>query len=551
MADLAIRNARIVDGTGAPAFCGDVSVIDGRISEVGDAPGRATVEIDAGGQVLAPGFIDIHTHYDPQLCWDGTASPSPEHGVTTVVIGNCSLSLAPVRPGGHDKLTRLFGTVEDLDAQYFAAAVPYTWESFAEYLDHIRPGLGPNVAALVGHAALRLYVMGAEAQARTATEDEIARMCALLAEAMEAGAIGLSLSYGHIDENGAELPTHHADRRELLALFMVMARHGRGVVECSPDFRDAERLVPLIDDLGSLALETGVMVSMSPVLHLPFMPGLWLRQLVRIEAWQARGAPLYAQTQTRPLDQTIRLSRGSAALSKLPLWSRIMARPHAERRAMLEAPEHRAALEAEIDLLRGLFDALVVHHVTSPQHTDAVGRKVRDIAEARGCRFVDALLDIALADDLEAEFEIRDFVHADPEIVTLLLSHPAMQIGSADAGAHVAQFSGAGDTCFLFEKFVRHLGHMTVEQAVQRLTGDLARTWQIADRGVIAPGKMADLVLFDPERIARHPEEWVNDLPGGGGRFVRRAQGISKVFVNGCVLVDEGEYTQVRAGMIV
>ena len=199
--DLIVRNARIVDGTGAAAVQGDVGVRGGRIADIGRVDGDADQVIDADGQILAPGFIDIHTHFDPQLCWDGLATPSIEHGVTTVVIGNCSLSLAPVLGDGSDKIVSMFGVIEDIKKPTFDEAVPFCWESFGEYLDFIRPSLGINVAALIGHSALRYYVMGAQSQERTATPDELARMCELVEEAMAAGAAGISSSYVDVDEN--------------------------------------------------------------------------------------------------------------------------------------------------------------------------------------------------------------------------------------------------------------------------------------------------------------------------------------------------------------
>ncbi len=239
-ADLAIRKATIVDGTGAPAFHGDVAVSEGKIVAVGKFEGKADKEINAGGHVLSPGFIDIHTHFDPQLCWDRLATPSLEHGVTTVVVGNCSLSLAPVHAGASRKLIKMFGKIEDIKELTFDEGVPFTWESFGQYLDFIRPGLGINVGAMVGHSALRYYVMGAESQERVATDAEIAQMCELLEEAMAAGAIGMSTSYVDIDENNRPVPSRLADMREKIALCKAMAKSGRGALQTVPYLVDPE-----------------------------------------------------------------------------------------------------------------------------------------------------------------------------------------------------------------------------------------------------------------------------------------------------------------------
>jgi N-acyl-D-amino-acid deacylase len=548
--DLTAKDARIVDGLGGPARMGDVGIIGDRIVAVGVVHGHSCETIDAAGQVLSPGFIDIHTHYDPQLCWDGMASPSPEHGVTTVIIGNCSLSLAPIRPEGQVKISTLFGSVEDLDRSYIDAAVPYSWESFGEYLDHIKArGLGPNVGALVGHSALRIYVMGEAAQARVATDAELALMGGLLQEAVKAGAFGMSLTYAHKDEQGEDLPCSFADDRELLALYRALASGGRGLVECAPNPRDPEKVLALIDQLAAFSLETGVTTSFSPILYSPGQDG-WLRQMSRIITWQQRGAPVHAQTQTRPLDMTFRLSRGSMALLQLRKWGEVMSQPVPKRIEMLSDRALWPVLDAELGSMP-VFDAVVVGDSTLAANERYKGQHVREIARQEDRSYADVMLSLALPEDLETEFEVTNYTHADGEIVSLMLNHQALQIGSADAGAHIGQFSGAGDTTYLLQHFVRKLGAMSLERAVQRLTSDLARSWHIEDRGVIAEGMYADLVLFDPDEISRGDQIWVRDLPGGGGRYIRHASGIQKVIVNGQLIVDAGSYTQARPGQII
>lgn len=556
--DLIVRGARIVDGSGAPAFTGDVAVSGDRIVAVGALPTDArlapqAVQIAAAGRVLAPGFIDIHTHYDPQLCWDRLATPSPEHGVTSLVMGNCSIGMAPVRPQHRHKLVHLFGSVEDMAGSLLEATVPFAWESMAEYLAWQRAGLGPNVGVLVGHAVLRLYVMGDAAQQRAATDDEIDRLCVALSEAMAAGALGLSFSFAHLDEAGHELPCHYADRREKLALLRTLAQAGRGVVEVAPQLLDPAAGLRQVDEFGELALETGVMCSLSPLLQSQGRQEMWRLMLERFEHWQSRGAPLFAQTQVRPLDFTVRLSQGSAILAKMPSWRAMFDLPLEQRIARLRDAAQRAQMQAEVDTLPGmarLARTVSVKRAIGAANKAYEGARVVDLAREHGCSFTDMLLDIGLADGLETEFAQEGVAHTDEAIVGQLLDHPAVHVGSADAGAHITQFSGAGDTCLLFERYVRQRGGMTLERAVQRLTSDLARAWGLRDRGQIAVGRYADLVLFDPDTIARGPEVWADDLPDGSGRYVRRAVGIHQVIVNGQVLVDEGRYTAARPGRI-
>jgi len=546
---LVIRDALVVDGTGATAFRGDVGIAGDRIAEMGDVRTKGEREIDAAGKVLAPGFIDVHTHYDPQFCWDKLATPTPQHGVTSLIMGNCSVSLAPVAPGDRDTMIGWFSSVEDMDTGLLRQNVSFNWETSAEYLRELRQGLGPNVGAFVGHAAIRAYVMGAASQQRAATEIEVAEMVGVLREAMQAGSFGLSFTYNHLDHHGQELPCRYADRAELSALLAEVARHDR-MVEVSPDFRQGADTLQYFDLFGELSLETGCRVTLSPILVIGGKDGPWKERLARLEYWQEQGAKLFGQTQVRPLDMTINLGQGAVLFGKTPLWRTFMDRPLDDKIAMLDSPGERKTLEDEADSFAATIAKLVVQNVVAEQNRRYVGHSLKELADQQGRRIGAVLIDIVAADRLETTFTLTGVVHANPQHVIQLLDHPYMHIGSADAGAHITVFSGAGDTCYLFEKYVRDEKLMTLERAVQRLTSDIARDWGLVDRGEIAPGKFADLVLFDPATISREPEEWVNDLPGGGGRYVRSARGIDKVVVNGQVLVDNGDYTEARPGTL-
>jgi N-acyl-D-aspartate/D-glutamate deacylase len=546
---LVIRNARIIDGTGSPAFTGDVGVDCERIVSVGKVPARGATEIDAAGKVLAPGFIDIHTHYDPQLCWDQLATPTPEHGVTSLIIGNCSVSLAPVAPEAKDTMIGWFSSVEDLDTELLRRNVSFTWETSAEYLDRLRQGLGPNVGAFVGHAAIRAYVMGGASQERAACEDEVAAMTGILSDALKAGSFGLSFTYNHLDHNGRELPCAYADRAELAALLRETARQGK-MVEVSPDFRAGADTLKYFDLFGELSLETGARVTLSPILVIGGEHGPWRERLARLEYWREKGATIYGQTQVRPLDMTVNLAQGAVLFGKTPLWRSFLDLPLEGKIATLDDDEHRAKLVDETDTFAASIAKLVVQRVVAAANRRYLGRSLKALTDASGARIGEVLVDILRADRLETTFTLTGVVHANPKHVIQLLDHPYMHVGSADAGAHITVFSGAGDTCCLFEKYVREEGLMTLERAVQRLTSDIARDWKLTGRGEISPGKYADLVIFDPETIGREPETWVNDLPGGGGRYVRKARGIDKVVVNGQVLVDNGQYTDARRGQL-
>lgn len=550
--DLVIRNARVVDGTGAASFAADVAVKDGVIAAIGKFAGTARREIDAKGHVLAPGFIDIHTHYDPQICWDRLATPSIEHGVTTVVMGNCSLSLAPVKKDGRRKLVKMFEKIEDIKEPTFDAAVSFAWESFGEYLDFIRPGLGLNVGALVGHSALRFYVMGKESQERIATDDEIARMCALLEQAMEAGAMGLSISYVDIDEDSRPVPSRLADMREKIALCKAMAKSGRGVLQTVPYFIDIEQQLANIEELGDLSLASGVVCSIAPITYSPVAPENWKRSLAKLEEQQQRGAKVYGQSMPRSFDINMRLSETSFLLYGTPEWNALMQLPIAERIAAFADPAARPGLvEAASARLLPLLSILRVGDTYSEDNKPFEGKFLSEAAKVLGKTLPDAMLDIAVRDQLQTEFQLKGVIHANPDEVIKILDHPLIHVGASDAGAHISQFCGAGDTSDLMERFVRKFGMMTLERAVQRVTGDLAEVWGIANRGKIREGYAADLVLFDPATIARREEEFVSDFPGEARRYICHADGIDAVIVNGEVVRENGAYTEARAGRTV
>jgi N-acyl-D-aspartate/D-glutamate deacylase len=550
--DLLIKGGSVIDGTGAPARRADVAVENGRIAAIGDLSGNAKREVDAAGKVVAPGFIDIHTHFDPQICWDRFATPSIEHGITTVVIGNCSLSLAPIRGReGADRIVNMFGVIEDIKKATFDAAVPFSWNTFPEYLDFIRGNLGINVGALIGHSALRLYVMGAASQERTATEAEIAQMCAIVEEAMAAGAMGISSSYVDIDERGKPVPSQFADLKEKTALAKAVAKSGRGVWQVVPYFPDLQRELDNIRELGDISLAAGIPCSLQPVLSSPTSPHA-AEIMGALEAEHQRGARVYGQVMPRCFDLNMRLSETSMLLFALPGWKAIMDLPRKERKAHFGNPENRHRLVTEMKNALGMSGALPFLTVGDTRSNERYrGRSLMEIAQSEGRELGEVILDLALADDLETEFQLKNIINADKTAVAALIDHPLCHFGASDAGAHITQFCGTGDTSHLLQHYVRETGRMTLERAVHRMTGEVARDWGFFDRGTIEAGKAADIVVFDPETVSVGAEEFVEDFPGEARRYVRRSTGYQNVIVNGEIVFDDGRYTDARPGRVV
>lgn len=555
---LLIRNARIVDGTGAPARTGSVAVQDGTIVAVGDVPAgtlpAGTREIDAHGQVVAPGFIDVHTHFDPQICWDRLATPCIEHGVTTILMGNCSLSLAPVKKEDQRALAGMFKQIEDIPLATFAEGVPWTWETYPEYLDFIRKDLGINVAGLVGHSALRSYVMGAAAQERESTPEELAEMCRVLQDAIRGGAAGLSTSYVDIDENMKPVPSRFATRDEIIALGKAMKEVGRGIIQTVPVFYNPPQQLENIHEMAEISRQTGLMCSVAPIVH-SGSTSLWSDSLAALAEENANGARVYGQSMPRTFDINIRLAETSFLLLGMPAWAEVMRMPLAERKAGFADPARRADLRMQFGFLRfgipNLDEAFTVGRVARAENEALEGRRVAELAAERGVELADVMLDLAVAEDLETEFSLKNFLHVDAQGVTAILSDPNIHIGASDAGAHISQFCGAGDTSYLLARWVRDLKAFTLERAVQRLTGELADAFGIKNRGRIAPGLAADLVIFDPSTIDRGSEDFVRDVPGNANRYVRHATGIDKVVVNGAVVWEDGAYTGARTGQVV
>jgi N-acyl-D-aspartate/D-glutamate deacylase len=446
----------------------------------------------------------------------------------------------------------MFEKIEDIKEATFDAAVPFAWESFADYLNYLRPGLGLNIGALVGHSALRFYVMGKESQERVATDAEIETMCELLEQAMAAGAMGMSISYIDIDEDNRPVPSRLADMREKIALCKAMAKSGRGVLQTVPYFIDIEQQLANIEELGDLSLASGVTCSIAPIIHSPLAPENWKRSVAKLEAQRDRGAKVYGQSMPRSFDLNIRLSETSFLLYGTPAWNAVMQLPLDARLAAFADPAARAGLvEAANATLTLILYVLRIGQTYSPENKALEGRLLSEVASEMGKAMPDAMLDIAVRDGLQTEFQLKGAIHADPDQVIQLLENPLIHIGASDAGAHVSQFCGAGDTGDLLDIYVRRRGDMTLERAVHRLTGELAQAWGIANRGFVREGYAADLVIFDPDTIARGKEQFVSDFPGEARRYICHAQGVDAVIVNGAIVREGGAYTDARAGVVV
>ena len=550
MFDVIVRNGLVVDGSGEAAFKGDVAVKDGLIAAVGTVSGPARREIDAGGRVIAPGFIDPHTHFDVQLLWDGAARPALEHGVTCIVPGNCSLSLAPLKAADRSKVVGMFQQIEEMPPEAFTQAFEWSWEDFAGYRDAIARKLSINVAPLVGHSVIRLWVMGEAAQQRTATADEIAAMQDVLRECLDAGAVGLSTSFVDLDEHGRPVPSRFADFAELDALSAVLGEFGR-MLQCVPEFYDVDITIARIDQLSELSLKHGIPTTFSPVFDNTSTPDNAPRILARVEEQFARGARVWPQMQTRPIDISFSLLRPSLFFARLPRWVRVLRQPLEARLTSLTDPETVAKMVEDLgpDGGRKMMGGLIVRGGDAAP-AEFVGRTLGEIAAERCQVPAQALIDMSLEHGLDVAFLAADMGHENTDRIGPMLAHPLVHTGASDGGAHIASFSTYGDTGYLFSEFVRKSGLLGLEQAVRKITAETADIWGLKGRGRLTPGHAADIVIFDPETIDRADERPVFDMPGEGMRYVRDARGIDTVLVNGEVAYTAGAYTDARSGVV-
>ena len=541
MHDLVIDNARIIDGLGAPAREGGVAVAGGRIAAIGADLGAARQRVDAEGLVLAPGIVDIHTHYDAQLTWDPFATPSTALGVTTVVIGNCGFTIAPCRPQHRDVIMRNLTHVEGMSLDAMRAGIQWDFESYPEYLGSIeRRGIVPNVASFVGHSSVRTYVLGEDAAKRAATDTEIADMRRIVLEAVQAGAIGFATSTleQHNGEGGIPMPSRLADEKEMLALTGALGEAKRGV------FMLTKGMTSTIPWLEKIAGANGRPVMIAAMFVDPGDPTRVFRELGEIEQARARGRELWAQVGCFPLGMEFTL-RHPYPLEALMAWRPAMTAPDQARyRQILADPSFRSALIHEMGqpgvpnrISNENWDYLTVMEVGRASLRPLEGRTIGELARERKREPWDVFLDLGLDDDLDTMFDCRLF-NTDEKKVSELLRHPCAAIALSDAGAHLSFLCDAGFGLHLFGHWVRERGDMTLPQAVRAVTSTVADAYRIPGRGRIVPGAWADLMLFDPTTVARGPKRRVNDLPTGASRLDTPAVGLYGVWVNGVRAVD-------------
>lgn len=530
-----IKNGRVVDGTGSPAFVADVRIEDGRITAIGDNLTGDEV-VDATGRVVAPGFIDIHTHYDAQVFWDPALTPSCYHGVTTVVAGNCGFTIAPTRAGDRDLIARTMEKVEDMDPATLNAGIPWEFETFGEYLDSIRTrGSLLNFASYIGHTALRIFVMGDEAVGRTATDDEIHRMATIVREAMDAGAAGFASSFAvtHRGADGQPIPSRWADRREIDALCAAVGDSGRGVIGVN----GGENLS--LPDCYELQPRIGVPITYTALLTTS--QGTHLKAAEIHRAGVARGVNVWPQVSCRPLSFSQTMVE-PFTLNINPVFAELMPLTLDERRAAYTDPAWRArAIEfwASGQVLSPRWDAFeIMEAASSPE---LIGRRVAHLAEEMGMSPFDALLEVTLREpDLKLRVKAL-LANDDVDGITMLLNTDQCTLGLSDAGAHVGQLCDAVLPTDLLGSWVRERRALTLEQAINKLTKVQADLFGFADRGVLRPGAHADVVVFDPDTVAPGPVSRVRDFPADGERLTAsQPTGMHHLFVNGVEVVRDG-----------
>ncbi len=555
--DLLIKNGRIIDGSGSQAFRGDIGVRNGRIAQIGKLRDGAKRTIDAQGMAVTPGFIDTHCHYDAQAVWDPLCEFSCYHGATTVIVGNCSLALAPVRPGGSERLAEFLSYVEAIPMETLRT-VKTNWESISEYMDVLDQRLGVNVGNLIGHTAVRHYVMGDESQGRPATPDEIEQMRTVVRDGMSAGALGLSIdrTRGHYDSKGVNIPAYWAQEDEIFGLADVLGEMGTGIIQSGMG-REAEFKNKL---MSRLAEKTGRTVVYNSLRQSIRQPDAWKDHVALVD--EAVSAGLRAYPMCTPNTTVDRFTMRNAQIFRgIPTWHPILLAPLEEKRRAYSDPEVRRKLHEEVvewkqelrntatEFGRNWYEKLWVDKVVLDRNKAFEGKTIREISQMTGKGIIDSLLDLAVEEDLNTVF-VMGASKTDNEATIAILNYPNAYIGLSDGGAHVHYHGGYGYSSKLLGYWVREEGIMSLEQAVRRLTFDNTSLFGMYDRGLLQPGQAADIVIFDPDTIDVLPEEVVHDLPGGAWRLRELAKGMHYTIVNGHVLIEEGRHTGALPGRV-
>ncbi|MBI1943974.1 MAG: amidohydrolase family protein [Betaproteobacteria bacterium] len=552
--DLLIRNGSVIDGSGAPARRADVAISAGKVVLVEDRiTEKANRIIDADGLVVAPGFIDPHTHYDAQICWDGATTPSSWHGVTSVVMGNCGVGIAPCRPAAREIAMRDLVNVEAIPFEVLEAGISWDWETFPQYMDAAqrrRPAL--NLAFLVPLTPLRHYVMGEASMERAASPGEIEKVKQLLSEALDAGAFGFSstLLNQHMGYGGRPLACRNASREELKACCNALRERARGAIEIAMTRQIAVLEPPELELLEFMLEESRRPVTFIALFDRDDLPEAARETMRKVRPLIARGA----RPQTSPLPLTRELvMRSPFAFAAFPSWKRLFEHTSKEAQAAVyRDPGFRESFRNDLKNPLSFADwaRITVHEVARQDLKRYEGKTVAEIARERGVDGVDALLDLTLEDDLRNEFTVQSW-NTRVDRMAELLNDPSVLLGLGDGGAHLDMLCDSGYPTYVLGTWVRERGVLSLEEAVRRMTSDPADFFGIRDRGRLQPGLAADVVLFDPATVGSggRPER-IYDLPGGGKRMVKRSRGIELTLVNGVPTWEKGALTGAAAGAV-
>ena len=561
--DLVIRGGFVADGSGQPGREADIAIDDGHITAVGEIPAKGRTEINAKGQLVTPGFVDVHTHYDGQVTWGDDLTPSSIHGVTTAVMGNCGVGFAPCREQDHDRLIRLMEGVEDIPFPVLSTGLPWNWESFPDYLDSLsEKSFDIDFAAQLPHAALRVYVMGERgANREEATPEDIAEMARLAKEAVEAGALGFSTSrtLNHRTSDGQPTPTLTASEAELTGIAIALKAAGKGVLQFVSDFNDPRKEAAM---LRRIVEASGRPLSVS-LAQSDVAPEGWRALLGAIEQAVTDGLPMRAQVCGRPVGVLLGLELTMNPFTAHPVYQEIKDKPLAEKVSALRDPDFRARLlasEPDPDnpfvksLLRNFGKLFTLDAV--PDYEPEASRTVAAIAKTRGVTPEEAALDLMLEDDGHGMLYLPFLNYADGSLDPSyeMLNSPATIPGLSDGGAHVGMICDGSFPTSMLTHWTRDRSRgpkFPVEWIVKRQTADTAFWMGLNDRGLIAPGYRADVNVIDYDHLTLHRPEILHDLPAGGRRLMQRASGYTATIVAGQVIYRDGSPTGARPGRLV